>query len=65
MRTNPPDARAAKITVIAGRVTELPAAAQHDFPKPDIEYRHIDRNWNRPFAAPLTDVSYVENLAVG
>jgi len=41
------------------------AALQRDFSEADIEHRQIDRNWNRPFATPLTDVSYAENLAIG
>jgi len=32
-------------------VTELPAATQHDFPKPDIQIWQIGRNLFPPFAA--------------
>ena len=46
------------------RVTDLPAAAQHDFPKPDIQIVQMGQNPIRTFAAPGMYVSHADFLAV-
>ena len=45
------------------RVTELPAAAQHDFPKPDIQIVQMGQNPIRPFAALPFYVSHADEAS--
>jgi hypothetical protein len=42
---------------LVDRVTELPAAAQHSFPKPDIQIIANCYDSKRAFAAKVSDVS--------
>jgi len=64
LRTFRPIASSARITAIARRVTDLSAAARHDFPKPDIQVVQMGQNPIRTFAAPGMYVSLADILAI-
>jgi len=42
------------------QISQPDAAAQHGFPKAAIEFIQVGRNPNRPYAAPVTDVSHAD-----
>jgi hypothetical protein len=46
------------------RVTDLPAAAQHDFPKTDIQTVQIGRSLNREFAALSFYISHANKTDI-
>ena len=46
------------------RITALPAAAQRDFPKPDIQIVQIGQTPIQTFAAPGMSVSHADKVAV-
>ena len=47
------------------RVTDLTAAAQHDFPKPDFQIVQMSRNPIRAFAALPFYVSHADEADIG
>ena len=53
-----------KSPLLLDRVTDFPAAAQHDFPKPDIQIVQLGRNPIRPFAALPFYVSQADKAVV-
>ena len=46
------------------QISQPDAAAQHRFPKAAIELVQIGRNPNRSYAAPVTDVSHADYVAI-
>ena len=46
------------------RITALPAAAQRDFPKPDIQIAQIGQTPIQTFAAPGISVSHADEAAL-